>query len=100
MMPEVELFIGFKITEDFALKLSQIPAGMRDLYVQNDPNYLIEIQYENVRYLGKKCGELMDMDSLELAENNVYSLLGKLVPEYPYDQNPLTIFSIPCQSLS
>ncbi len=100
MMPQVELFIGFKITEEFALKLIQIPAGMRDLYIQKNPNYLTEIQFENVHFLGKKCGELMDIDSLELAEKNIYSLLGKLIPGYPYDQNPLTIFSVSCQSLS
>ncbi len=93
-MLKVNLFIGFKVTDDFAQKLSRIPAEKRDLYIQDNSSYLTETHYGNDRYLGRCCGELADIESLELSEKNIHSLLAKLVPDYPYDKNPLTVFTI------
>jgi hypothetical protein len=88
----VELFLGFPVDPTFTKELSQIDPQLVALFIQNDDNYLKEIVYHDVRYLGKFAGKISDTSDLKLLEANIYSLLKKMIPDYPYENVPLVLF--------
>ena len=56
--------------------------------------YLQEFVHHETRYLGKFLGSKTDLSSLELLEENIYSILKRLVPSYPYLDVPLKLFPV------
>ncbi|NGX57783.1 MAG: hypothetical protein K940chlam3_00678 [Chlamydiae bacterium] len=95
MIPEkVDLFLGYPVSQELAALIDSIPADRRDLYIQSTGEYLTEIQIDNHRYLGKSCGNLSELENLTLLEENIYTLLEKVVPDFPYTETPLTLFPI------
>jgi hypothetical protein len=47
-----------------------------------------------MRYFGKFANANLTMSALELLEKNVYSLLKKIVPDFPYEETALYVFPI------
>lgn len=86
------LFLGFPIDTSFSLSLKKVSPEIRSLFIQED--YLQEICYKNVSYLGKQIGQKTDLTALDLTQNHILSLLRKLVPNYPYDTKNLLLFVI------
>lgn len=93
-MFDAELFMGFPITSEFALLLDSVSPEIKKLFIQENPDYLREVSHNGHSYLGKFAGKIGEASSLELLENNIISLLKKLVPDYPYQQSSLVIFPI------
>jgi hypothetical protein len=92
---EPQLFIGFPIDQQFESLLLQVnPHLLKWLIQEDNPSYLQYSTFEQRRYLGKKTGGIPDIDTLELLQSNVYSLLRRMIADYPYGENPLYIFPI------
>lgn len=91
-MYEVELFLGFPIDSSFATALSSIDPKIISIFIRNDRDYLQEITYQNNRYIGKFAGKLNDLSGLELLNSNIYSILKKIVPDYPFEKTQLELF--------
>lgn len=88
------LFLGYPIEDDFAEVLESVDPQVSALFItQESSEYLQEIIHNDRRYLGKFTGEAVGSQELILLESNIYSLLKKIVPNYPYDRVPLVLFS-------
>lgn len=95
MIPEhVDLFLGFPVTEELAAQIDSLPAKQRDLYIQPSGEYLTEVSIETGHFFGKPCGKLARREDLILLEENIYSLLEKILPNYPFRETPLTLFPL------
>lgn len=91
---EVELFFGFPLNEQFLEALQNMDKRLYDLYVQKGDAYLQRFEYEGRSYLGKPVGSISEISTLELLQLNIYSLLKKLVPDFPFDLTPLQLIPI------
>ncbi len=92
-MYSVALFLGFPIDHAFAEALKSIDSQLANLFIRkNDDSYLQEVSYNGVRYLGKFAGEINDPASLKLLEENIYSLLKRIVPNYQFERGALVLF--------
>lgn len=90
-MYSANLFLGFPVDSKYASLLDSVKSHF---ILNEEGSYLQEITHHNKRYLGKMVGNLSDLSSLELLESNIYSLLKKLIPHYPYEEIPLKLFSV------
>jgi hypothetical protein len=91
----VELFLGFSVDESFSKALSSIDPQVKNLFIRSDTHdYLQEVAYNDRRYIGKFVGEITDSKQLKLIESNIYSLLKKIIPDYPSEQVSLQVFPV------
>ena len=88
------LFLGFHLTSDYNVELNKINPDLKKLFVQNNLDYLQELMIADNQYLGKYLEKPANLSELELLEANIYSLLGKLVPDYPYSKQPLHLLPV------
>lgn len=96
----VKLFLGFPVNGSLSSAIEKMDPQIVDLFIQEGDNYLKQVIYQDVRYLGKFAGEICDIGSLELLEKNVYSLLKKLISDYPYEDVSLVLFPAAASSSS
>jgi hypothetical protein len=89
-----KLFFGLPVDSELSKQLGKINPKILSLFIQEGENYLIEVKMENQTYLGKSILNPIDLSSLELLEANIYSLLKKLLPEYPFHLNSLILFPL------
>lgn len=89
-----QLFLGIPVDALLAEKLAIIPPQILQLYICEGDNYLQKIEDHGISYLGKHIENCVELSSLQLLEANVYSLLKKIVPDYPYHATPLVILAI------
>lgn len=81
-MLEANLFLGVEIDEELRKQLLYANPHAIDLFINNDPVYLQEVEHEGSRFIGKVCGRHQLIESLDLVTDNATSLIKKLVPEY------------------
>lgn len=93
-MLNVNFFLGFPMREDFAKAVAKLDPKFIQLFVGENDEYLKQATYKDVIYWGKNVGEIGDVDKLELLESNIYSILKKIVPDYPYQEIPLLLFPL------
>lgn len=93
-MEKVTLFFGFPLSEKYIEVLTTVDPRLYHLYVGDSSSSLQELSYKGVRYLGKPLETVVDSGTLELLQLNIYSLLTKLVPTFPYHETPLCL--VPC----
>lgn len=91
-VPKFQLFLGFLVEEPFHSALESINPELKEVFISEDKNYLQSINLNGSRYLGKFIGEKCDLQSLHDIEKNIYSLLTKLVPDFPVEGTPLRLF--------
>ena len=53
-MISAQLFLGFPVTSEYERLLGKVKKEMLCLFIQEDSEYLQNIQYEGVRYIGKR----------------------------------------------
>lgn len=94
-MFSVELFLGFPLDSSFISALGKLDPREVGVFIRDGDQYLQEVTYREQRYLGKYVGEMSSIESLELIESNVFSLLKKLIPDYPYKEVSLSLFPVP-----
>ncbi|MFA6916335.1 MAG: hypothetical protein WC222_08055 [Parachlamydiales bacterium] len=91
---QIDMFFGFPVDEHFSAALKSLDPRMIDLYVQEGEAYLQSIENEGNKYLGKPVGPITETSTLELLQLNIYSILKKLVPNFPYETTPLQLVPI------
>lgn len=91
-MFKTQIFLGFPVDKLYAAELDKVNPNLFSQYVNESDDFLNEIVYKEIRYFGKNLGKIVTLQQLELFEKNIYSILTKLVPNYPYDETPLYIF--------
>lgn len=89
-----ELFFGFPLDPIYIKKLEKINPYLYSQFIGDSEEYLKEVNAEGLRYLGKNLGKITSIAKLELIEANIYSLLERLVPDYPYNETSLYLFSL------
>lgn len=93
-MFEKEIFIGFPVDSLFEKELAKANQNVVAAFIQESNDYLQECLYENQRYIGKKAGANLSIAQIQLLEKNVYSLLRKIVPDFPYEETSLYLFPV------
>ena len=89
------LFFGFPVDPLFEKELSKVNPHMLDQFIQTGGDHLEERVHLEMRYLGKDLGSLADLQTIELLEANIFSILKKIVPDFEYNEIPLMLFPIP-----
>ena len=96
MIFDSHLFLAFPLRPDYISNLELVPIALRALYIRNlDENYLSEISHKGQRFLAKNLGSLIDFQALESAQIHIYSVLKKLIPDFPYNSHPLVLLALP-----
>lgn len=93
-MFSAQLFLGFPVDQIFKQKLDQANPNLVNEFIQDDGEYLCELDHQGLRYIGKRLGGMVALPQLEMMEQNIYSLLKRIVPEFPYDEAPLYLISM------
>lgn len=90
----VSLFLGFLVTPSYEEALKKIDSQLLKLFINSEKGYLNEVLFEGNKYLGKFPGEVNSLPELLLLEKNIYSILKKIAPDYPYEDSPLLLFAV------
>ena len=94
-MLDYQFFLGFPLDSAYKEQLNNISQPLHSLFIQNGSDeYLKQIDYENTSYLGKNLAIVTDIQSIELLEANIYSLLRRLIPHYSYEKHSLILFPV------
>lgn len=93
-MLDSQLFFGFPVDSTYQALLDKKSPSLLSLFIKDHPDYLYYIEERGTRYLGKKIGPRLEVSKLDLNQNHIYSLLKRLVPEYPYETIPLALFAV------
>lgn len=88
------LFLGFCVDPAFQTLYSQLSPEKKALFIQKGDAYLQEHFHEDRLYLGKFIEGTSDVPALELLSLNIFSLLKKLVPDYPYQKTQLWLIPV------
>lgn len=91
-MFDVELFLGFPIDETFEEAMASADSRLIQAFIQPNQDYIQKFVYQNVAYLGKSAGKISEISKLDLLSSHIYSLLKKIIPDYPYEKVPLVLF--------
>lgn len=91
---EPGLFLGFLIDSSFQKELSKLESPLKSLFIQKNHDYLTEYSFKEKQFLGRFIGKSIDLSHFELSSTNIYSLLKKIVPNYPYDQSELWLIPV------
>lgn len=87
------LFYGFPLDSECSHQLNSLNPSLLSSFIRDDDAYLKELIFEGVRYVGKNVGESVDLAELELLDVNIYSILIKLLPNYPCQKTPLVLLA-------
>ena len=89
------LFFGLPLFEPYLHRLNELPAPFRDAFIQDQStDYLQQIENEGIVYVGKCINPPLELASLDSLEIHIYSILKKLIPDYPFEQHPLIVLAI------
>ncbi len=88
------LFLGYPIDKSHSNKLQSLSPHMLNFFVNDQANYLYKVVFKENLYYGKFVDEFSDIMTLELLEKNIYSLLKRIEPGFPFENTPLTLFPI------
>ena len=93
-MTKAALFLGIPLDEVCVAALNALDPAFKQLYIQDEATCLNEIIHQEQRYLGKKILQAESLAALELVQDNIYSLLKKLLPGYPFSEIHLQLLPI------
>lgn len=91
---DTELFLGFLLDPSFQKEFSNLDPSLKSLFIQKNDDYLTEFSFKEKQFLGRFIGKSIDLSHFELSSTNIYSLLKKIVPNYPYDQSELWLIPV------
>lgn len=92
-MIDFSLFLGLASTPAFEEKLQKLNPYFLSHWTGGGP-YLHEQRWEELRVIGKPLSSIVSLQELEDLEANVLSLLKRLVPDYLYQNHPLSLFAL------
>lgn len=91
-MPKYELFLGFPVEKGFSQALEGVDDKVKEAFIKGGEHYLTEVQSGKTKYLGRFIGAKCDLQKLHNVEDNIYSLLKRLTPDFPFNKTPLKLF--------
>lgn len=92
-MPKYELFLGLPIKGELAEALGVADEAVKKIFIKDEEKkYLEQIHSNGTDYLGKFVGAKCDLQKLHGVENNINSLLARIVPNYSCPESPLKLF--------
>jgi hypothetical protein len=94
-MYDYQLFLGLCLDSAYLEKFKTVSPAVRSAFVQEHPHYLQLIDYQHKIYLGKRLESMITFSSLDYLESHIYSILRRLVADYPYQSHSLTLLAIP-----
>ena len=95
-MSDHPLFVGLPLTESYLHELKKLPPALINTFIKGQSaEYLQQIECDGVLYLGKSLETPYDLAALDSLQTHVYSLLKKLIPDYPYELHPLLLLPLP-----
>ena len=74
--------------------LKKIPDEIVGQFINEEGVYLTQAENAGMTFIGKFGDSLATFQELEHLEANIYSLLKKLVPNFPYEETPLYLFPL------
>lgn len=83
------IFLGFPIDPLYKEQLEKVNPARRGFILEEG---LEEISHEGLIYLGRTVGEKVTLCEISLLEAHIFSLLKKLVQNFPYDETALYLF--------
>ena len=89
----VELFLGYPLTESLKEKIEKIDSRLYSMFINDSGPYLKLIDQEDQLFLGKQVGTFTDMPKMKLFEANIYSILAKIIPDFPFKNESLLLFA-------
>ena len=97
-MISVELFLGFPCNPEYLSMYQEIPEAFAKVFVGENElgTNLQKITTETGVFLGKKIGKEADVERLKNLEENIYSILKRLTPDFPVKETSLMLFPVPC----
>lgn len=100
-MLESQIFLGIREIPPLVEMLQKNPPQLLALFIleetvglKSEAIYLQRVHYQQQPYLGKYLGSRADLSSLDLIQANIYSLLRRLAPTYPFQGIDLELFPI------
>lgn len=93
---ELVLFLGYRLDKPLQYSMEQ-NCHIAAFFIGEQKDCLREIEYQNGRYLGKFLGKRVDLNSLELLQENIYSILKKINSDLSCKAVPLVLFPIEYQ---
>ncbi len=98
-MFSASLFLGFPLSASSSQALAQINPQLMKMYISDqEDSYLNEVTFEGATYIGKYVGEIATVSELELLQQNIYSILNKMIPNHTCESVPLILFAAPSHS--
>lgn len=88
------LFLGLEVTDPIAQALDAADPAAVSAFIKKDDAYLQDINYNDRRYIGKFAGAQTDLASLELLEENIRSLLAKILEPQILSDTSLHLFPL------
>lgn len=92
-MFEAVLFLGIPVDEKLQSHIDKANPNAVKLFVNNESDYLHEVDNGSTRYVGKVLETVTNVSSLELVEANVLSLLRRLLGETWSSSEPMVLFA-------
>ena len=93
-LPEFHLFIGCPVEGSLAEELKRCNHHLKATLLNGGDNYLWEVNHQGTTYLGKFVGNQGNLSTIRLIQTNIYSLLKKLVPDYPCNPALLLLLAL------
>lgn len=94
-MDQPKLFCGILLNKQLLEEFKKAPAYITSQFIKtSDPDYLSFIEYSNTPYLGKILGDDCNPDDFDHLEQNIYSLLKKIIPNVSPQENPPVLFPV------
>ena len=98
-MFSLSLFLGFPVSASYSEALAKIDPQIIKMFISdNEDSYLNEVTFEGTQYIGKYVGEVAALSELELLQQNIYSILNKMIPNHTCESVPLVLFAAPSHS--
>lgn len=72
----------------------KIDASVYKIFISKKSEYLQEIEHEGVCYIGKFLGGILTDESLILVQENLKSILKKVLPDFSINSDSLILFPI------
>ncbi len=91
---ERKFFFGFLVEGLYQKFLLSVNISLLNVYIGKGGNYLQEEEFQSQRYLGCYLLSPAEIPQLELMELHIFSLLKRLIPNYPYDNSTLVLFPV------
>lgn len=95
---QVHFFFGLPLDEELQKALSHADQRVCSLLIGEDEHYLTKTDHLGKSYIGKKIAPIESLAELEQLEQNILSLLKKILPNHPLHNIPLEL--IPFKPLS